>query len=375
MRVLFDALGLPSYGGARTSALGWIRSVAEMGSEYEFIVLVSKYEPTLQRMENLEQVEVPNPNRFGVRVWAQMHLPRIVRARGIDVVHFTKNLGCVLVPCPTVITINDLNRLHYPAMFSRVDVLYWKTAQRAVLRDVDQVIAISESTRQDIVRFYRLQPKKIRVIYPAVDSHFQHQALTTEGASTVLEKYGIRTPYILSVGGMAAHKNVYTALIAFCSKREEGFLTDHTFVVVGERIHTHNDRRLFDVAARDNFGRVCFTGVVVDADLPTIYANASLFVYPSLYEGFGIAPLEAMSCGVPVLASRNGSLPEVLGEAAWLVDDPTDVEAMGAGMLRILTDSSVWEGLKTRGLENARRFSWSQTAQETLALYSQLIGG
>jgi glycosyltransferase involved in cell wall biosynthesis len=375
MKVLFDALGLPSYGGARTSALGWIRSVVEAGAQHEFVVLVSNHEPALQSMGNLEQVEVRNLNRFGVRVWIQMHLPRIVRARGIDVVHFTKNLGCVLVPCPTVITINDLNRLHYPKMFSRVDVLYWKTVQRAVLRDVDQVIAISESTRQDLVRFYRLQPEKIRVIYPAVDSQFHHQPLTTKGASTVLEKYGIRTPYILSVGGMAAHKNVYTALIAFCSKRERGFLSDHAFVVVGERIHTHNDPRLFDVAARDSFGRVCFTGVVADVDLPTIYANASLFVYPSLYEGFGIAPLEAMNCGVPVLASRNGSLPEVLGEAAWLVDDPTDVDAMGEGMLQILTDSTVWEGLKKRGLENARRFSWSRTAQQTLTVFGQLVGG
>ncbi len=374
MRVLFDALGLPMYGGARTSALGWIRSVAETGPEHEFVVLVSNYEPALQRFGNLEQVNVPNGNRFGVRVWAQMHLPRIVRARGIDVVHFTKNLGCVLLPCPTVITINDLNRLHYPAMFSRVDVLYWKTIQRAVLRDVDQVIAISESTRQDLVHFYHLHPEKIHVIYPAVDSHFHHQPLTTEGASAVLDKYGIAPPYILSVGGMAVHKNVYTALAAFCSMRDRGLLTDHTFAIVGERIHTHNDQRLLDIAARDSFGRICFTGVVADEDLPTIYANASLFVYPSLYEGFGIAPLEAMSCGVPVLASRNGSLPEVLGEAAWLVDDPTDVETVGEGMLQILTDSSAWNELRTRGLENARRFSWSQTAQQTLALYRQLVG-
>jgi glycosyltransferase involved in cell wall biosynthesis len=374
MRVLYDALGLPLYGGAKSSALGWIRSVAEIEPEYEFVVLVSDFEPALQRLKNLEQVVVPNLNRFRVRLWAQMHLARIVRARGIDLVHFTKNLGCVLVPCPTVITINDLNRLHYPAMYSRVDVLYWKTVQRAVLRDVDRVITISENSKQDLVRFYHLPPEKILVIYPAVASHFHHHLLTSQGSSAILQKYGIRPPYILSVGGLAAHKNVYTALAAFYSLHDQGFIPDHTFVVVGERFHTHSDRRLLDVAGRDIHERVCFTGVVADEDLPAIYKGASLFVYPSLYEGFGIAPIESMSCGVPVLASQNGSLPEVLGEAAWLVDDPTDVDALAEGILRILTDSAVWEKLRKRGLENARRFSWSQTAKETLALYTQLVG-
>jgi glycosyltransferase involved in cell wall biosynthesis len=289
----------------------------------------------------------------------------------IDLVHFTKNHGCLGVPCPTVVTINDFNRFYCPAMFSRLDVLYWKTAQRALLRGVDRVIAISENTKQDLMHFYRLPPEKIQVIYPAVASLFQSQKPTD--ASAVLRQYGIHPPYILSVGGMAVHKNVYTALCAFYSLLERGCLTDLTFVVVGERFHTHNDQRLFDMAARKGDGQVCFTGAIADDELLPIYAGASLFVYPSLYEGFGIAPLEAMACGVPVLASRAGSLPEVLGEAAWLVQDPTDVDVVAEGMGQILTDPSTSEQLRKRGLENVRRFSWSQTADQTLELYQQLV--
>lgn len=375
MRVLFDVLGLPPYGGARSSALGWIRSVAEDGSDHQFFALVSNFEPALESLENLEQLRAPVSHRFAVRAWAQVRLPQLVRAHGIDLVHSAKNHGCFLVPCPAVITINDLNRLHYPAMFSRVDVLYWRTVQYALLKNVEQVIAISENTKQDLMHFYRLPPEKIEVIYPAVDAVFRGQQLTEAGVSKALEKYGVRRPYILSVGGMAVHKNVYTALRAFYCLVERDCLSDLTFAIVGERFHTHNDQRLFDLAAQEGDGRVCFTGLVADEDLPSIYAGASLFVYPSLYEGFGLAPIEAMASGVPVLASRAGSLPEVLDGAGWLVEEPTDVDAVAEGMLQILTDVSTWEQFRELGLESARRFSWSETASQTLELYQRLVGG
>jgi len=373
MRVLFDALSLPPYGGARSSALGWIRSTAEIGEEHRFVAVVSARELALEGLANLEQLVVPPSGRFGVRIWAQMHLPQIVRTHNIDLMHFTKNHGSFSIPRPTVITINDLNRLHYPAMFSRVDVLYWRTVQRALLKSVGRVIAISENTKRDLTHFYHLPSEKIHVIYPAPSPRFRSREAVSKGISEVLQKYDIQSPYILSVGGMAVHKNVYTTLRAFCALLDQGYLADYVFAIVGERFHTHNDQRLFDLAEQHGSAQIRFTGVVDDEDLPSIYAGASLFVYPSLYEGFGIAPLEAMACGVPVLASRAGSLPEVLADAAWMVEDATDVNGVAEGMLQVLTDSRTWKQFRKRGLKNVDRFSWSQTAQRTLELYRQLV--
>ena len=374
MRILFDALGLPPYGGAKTSALGWISSVAQIGIEHQYYALVSDRESALDPIANLEQVVAPASGRLSVRLWAQKRLPGIARALDVDLVHFTKNHASFFVPCPTVLTINDLNRLYYPAMFSRVDVFYWKTIQRALFRNIDRVIAISHNTKRDLIHFYGLPPEQIRVIYPAISPRFRDRDRVVEDMRDVLQKYGIQLPYILSVGGMAMHKNVYTALRAFCSLLSRGHLADHAFVIVGERFHTHNDQRLLELADPSvEQKQVKYTGVVDDEDLPTVYAGASLLVYPSLYEGFGIVPLEAMACGVPVLASQAGSLPEVLGDAAYMVEDANDVGAFAAGMLKLLTDSRIHGQYRERGLENVSRFSWSRTAQQTLELYDRLV--
>ena len=374
MRILFDALGLPPYGGAKTSALGWIRGVAEIGAEHQYYTLVSNPETALGPLSNLQQIVAPWSGRLRVRLWAQLRIPRIARTLRVDLVHFTKNHASFFVPCPSVLTINDLNRLHYPAMFSPIDVFYWKTLQRALFRDTNRIIAISENTKRDLMHFYALRPERIEVIYPGISSRFHDRDATADEARRVLQKYGIRKPYVLSVGGMAMHKNVRTALRAFCSLLSRGELTDHAFVVVGERFHTHNDERLLELAAPYvDQHRVTFAGVVDDEDLPTVYAEASLLVYPSLYEGFGIVPLEAMASGVPVLASQAGSLPEVLGDAAYTVEDATDVDAFAVGMLKLLTDSRIHGQYRERGLENVSRFSWSRTAQQTLELYDRLV--
>ena len=373
MRVVFDALGLQESGGAKFSALGWMQNVALQGKADQFLTIVSRPEPELEGLDNLEQIVAPVSGRFAVRVWAQTQLSRIVKVSGADLLHFTKNHGVLRPSQPCVITVNDLNRLYYPSMFSRVDVVYWKTIQRLVFRSVDRIIAISHSTKRDLLKFYRVPAEKIDVIYPAVSSRFQRRNLDQAKLSHVLETYGVRPPYILSVGGMASHKNVYTTMRAFYALREAGGLSGHTFVMVGERLHTHNDPRLFELAEQHANEGVDFLGLVKGEDLPYLYAGASLFVYPSLYEGFGLAPLEAMSAGVPVLSSQAGSLPEVLGDAAWQVEHPRDVDECAEAMLQILTQPSVWQELQERGFTNAARFSWSQTAQRTLALYEELI--
>jgi glycosyltransferase involved in cell wall biosynthesis len=373
MKILFDALGLPSYGGAKSSALGWIRSVADKDPEQQIIVVINEHESALQGLSNLEQIVMPALDKYRARIWAQVYIPRIVRNRDIDLVHFAKNHGSFFVPCPSIITINDLSRFHYPNMFSRMDVFYWKTIQHLLLKSMDRIIAISKSTKLDILHFYNLSSERVCVIYPALDHLFRNRQVGVEQLLMVLQKYDIRQPYILSVGGLAMHKNIYTTLQAFYSLIDQGYIKNHEFVIVGDCIHTHNDQRLFDLAAQRNRKRVRFTGVVDDDDLPYIYAGASLFVYPSLYEGFGLAPLEAMACGVPVLATQKSSVPEVVGDAAWLVEDPLDISEFAQAMVTLLLDSATLAKMRACGLNRSQTFTWKKTAEHTLALYREVI--
>jgi glycosyltransferase involved in cell wall biosynthesis len=265
-----------------------------------------------------------------------------------------------------------LTRLYYPTMFSRVDVLYWRWVQRILLHRIDCIIAISESTKRDLVRFYHLPPEKIHVIFPAISAQFKRQKGTEEVRQSVLEKYHIQPPYILSVGGMAVHKNVYTALRAFYALLDRGLLSDYTFVIVGDQVHTHNDKRLFELAHQRQQKHVCFTGLVDDEEIPYIYSSASLLVYPSLYEGFGLVALEAMRCGTPVLASRLGSVPEVVGDAACFLEDPLDIASFADTLAALLTNPRRLADMRARGLQRSLAFTWEATAAQTLALYDEV---
>jgi glycosyltransferase involved in cell wall biosynthesis len=195
---------------------------------------------------------------------------------------------------------------------------------------------------------------------------------SAETRQSVLQKYNIHPPYILSVGGMAEHKNVYTALQAFYSLLGQEILSDYTFVIVGDQVHTHNDKRLFELANQRHHQQVRFTGLVGDEEIPYIYKGASLLVYPSLYEGFGLVALEAMRCGVPVLAARLGSIPEVVGDAACFLDAPLDVTQFAETLAALLTDPRRLADMRARGLKRSLAFTWEATAAQTLALYDEV---
>jgi glycosyltransferase involved in cell wall biosynthesis len=228
------------------------------------------------------------------------------------------------------------------------------------------VIADSEATRQDLIELYHTSPEKITTLYPGVTEALK-PIRDSVRLNAVRQKYGLgERPFMLSVSTIQPRKN-YQRLVQAFAHIDDSF----SLVLAGSKGWHYED--IFAEVARQGLAeRVHFPGFVADADLPALYSAASLFVYPSLYEGFGLPLLEAMACGTPVVASNQSSLPEVVGQAGRLVD-PYDVEALAATMAQILLDPELQQRLSQAGLEQAKKFTWAGMATKLLALYQQIL--
>lgn len=366
MKIIIDALGLPLLGGARTSTIGWIAALAKYDKSNRYVVYLSRPEERLRKFTNIEIRVIPLQNRFAVRLWAQISLPYLVSREHANLLHCMKNLGVVSVPCPVVITINDLSHMLLRELYPWIDGLYWQFIQPIILRNAKRIIAISESTKRDLIRFYNLNPDKIVIIYPSCDEQFcQHYE--SWRLEQIRVKYGLPNSFILYIGSFGVHKNVKTLIRAFAHIAPE---VPHSLVLVRGAHHTTSDRtieREISVFGLEN--RVLILGPVPDDEIPGFYQLADLFVLVSLNEGFGLVLLEAMACGTPIVAARSGGVPEVVGDAAYLLDNPTDPMAVADAILMVLTDRERRTEMSIKGLTRSRRFTWEQTARSTLELY------
>jgi len=286
---------------------------------------------------------------------------------GVDLFHATEHLLPRFSKVRTVFTLHDLIFLFHPETHKPMNRWFLTLMMPRFLRAADAVIAVSECTKRDAIRFYGIPEEKITVIYEGVNPRFR--PASPEAIRAVREKYGLPERFILYVGTIEPRKNLTTLLEAF-----HYLLGGHDLrlVIVGKKgwLYEGFFRCLRDLGLED---RLIFTGYVPDEDLPAIYSAADLFVFPSLYEGFGLPVLEAMACGTPVVCSNTSSLPEVAGDAALLVD-PTDVRALARVMERVLTDETLRASLRVKGIERARRFSWEDAAQKTLEVYQRVAG-
>lgn len=362
---------MPPVGGVQTSIVGLLKALARVAPDNEYIVFVTRSEEELDLFPNIHQRVIGGLGvRLRLRLWAQLRLPSLLRAEQVQLVHFMKNLSIFGVPCPGIVTIHDLSRLRVPFGFSKLDILLWRTIQPYLLRSVSRIIAVSEHTKRDLILEYGLPAKKITVIYNGSDFL---DGLPGEGRPALTRVRSVLPPrFILYVGGMGAHKNLYTLIRAFFRLKAQGSFP-HKLVIVGNRDHPFPDPRVSQLLHQPCREEVLFTGVVPDEELPSVYQAADLFVFPSLYEGFGLAPLEAMACGTPVIVSRRAALPEVVGEAGLYLDDPLDVEELAGLMARVLDSPEQQAEMKKRGLERARLFSWQRTAEAILQLYREVV--
>ena len=310
---------------------------------------------------------IPNRHRL---LWSFHSLPLRLRRLGLDCYHSTTGYELPFVKrAAYVITVHDLIPLRLPALTPwRYRTAFRFLMQRAV-RVADRVIAVSESTRRDLIHLLHAPAERITVVPEAADGRFH--PLADQGAlAHVRLRYSLPRRFLLFVGLLEPKKNMNGLLQAVaCLRRSGRWPSDLRLVVVGDEgwaVGSLPER----VSALGLEGIVRFLGYVPDQDLPLLYGAAEAFVFPSLYEGFGLPVLEAMACGTPVVASTRGSLPEVAGDAALLAE-PDQPEALAEKIHRFISDPALRQEYRERGIERARAFSWRRTAEATLAIYRQ----
>lgn len=327
----------------------------------------AQVDPPLDRLRHLTTNLPDKPWRISVLLaqFARLSQDRIFP--GIDLFHATDNLLPRLLRLKSVFTLYDLTFLIYPETHTSLNRWFLTLMMPHFLRDADTVIAISESSKQDAVRLYGLDEAKIRVIYGGVNSRFR--PASPEAISAARQKYSLPKRFILYVGTIEPRKNLETLLEAFASS--EFVINNWQLVIAGKRGWLCGPI-LGRVRELEIEERVVFTGYVLDVDLPTLYSAADLFIFPSLYEGFGLPPLEAMACGVPVVCSNTSSLPEVVGNAALTVD-PYDIQQWIRAVRRALSDEQLKLEMREKGLERVKRFTWERTARETLEVYRRVL--
>lgn len=268
---------------------------------------------------------------------------------------------------PTVFTCHDLIPLRYPQYFSVAQRLIYRLTHLLALNTAAATISVSRATQTDLMRCFRLVPQRVVVIPEAADARFAPQL--PERINALRIKYALPEQYVLYFGSNKPHKNL-VGLVEACKISNVRYQMSNVKLVIAGHWDERYPEAMRAVEESDLRGQVVFLGPVDEADLPALYSGATLFTFPSLYEGFGLPVLEAMACGTPVVCSSTSSLPEVAGDAALLVN-PLDVEGLAQAIGQLWSDEGLREHIRARGLAQAARFSWEQTARETLAVYEQ----
>jgi glycosyltransferase involved in cell wall biosynthesis len=294
---------------------------------------------------------------------------RLFRDR-LDLFHATHYVLPPLWKSRSVVTIHDIIHLLYPQFLpSRAAHLYARLMIRRALTRADRIITVSYNSKRDLVDYFGIPASRTEVIYNGVSSRFRPD-VPAEERRRVAEKYALTQPYLLFLGGEKPHKNVQNVVRAFALARRKQALP-HVLVLAGPM--PKSEGRLQNLVAALDLSRwIVRTGVVAEEDLPALYAGSEAFLYPTLYEGFGLPVVEAMASGVPVLTSSTSALQEVAGGYAYLVD-PMDVDAIAAGIVLLATDEKVRADFRELGRKRALDFSWDKAAERTLEVYASAL--
>lgn len=379
MKILMNAYQMTGeITGTDRVAFNVLRHLQKLDAQNEYVVICrehSTYIPGIIAASNFkvrfaEDRTEPRAFRMVSRVYRL--LKRILLERP-DLYFSFHNLSAPLIKsCPTIVSNLDIIPVVFPDLYYDHPVqryLHLMLIQRAT-RVGDRFISISEFSKDQLVRRFGVDPSKVLVVYLGIEEKFA-RIEEDRVLRKLKEKYGLPSRYILTMGSTEPRKNLVAAVKAY-SRFPQKLRQEVGLVVIGRPWRGRAISPFLSTLplTEAEAGGIVLLGYVEDDDLPGLYSAADVFLYPSLYEGFGLPPLEAMACGTPVVCSNTTSLPEVIGEAGILVD-PNDPGAMAEQLVRLLTDRSAREALAAKGLAHAKRFSWEETTQRVLQVFRQ----
>jgi glycosyltransferase involved in cell wall biosynthesis len=372
IHVVFDARHWKDF-GIGTYVRNLVQALASLDRENRYTLVVRPQD--VEEVTGLPSNFSVSPYRRGeTTVLHNISFPLFIRKLKADIYHIPLNFIPFFMPRPYVVTIHDMSSLLYPARGELRETAHEERYRRGALR-ATRIIAVSHSTRRDLEDVLHLPPGRVRTIYSAPDPAFLTPGLDHSGDTETLERYSIQPPFILYAGTIRPQKNVSRLIEAFAVVRAEleqhQQFRDLRLVIIGDELSRHPAVRRAVVATRvAPFVR--FLGFVPTSTLKVFYRAATVFAFPSLYEGFGLAPLEAMACGTPVVASSVPSLVEAVGDAAELVT-PDNVFDIARGLRATLLDEDHRRNLIQAGYEQVKRFDWEQTGRAVLDIYREII--
>jgi len=371
MRIGIDARFLERKGsGVGRYLFNLLKQYAELDKSNEYILYLKEgqLDPAFPGF-NSKTISIPSLN-LG---WLNLKLPfaiafEIAKDR-LDLFHSPISGLPFLQFCPMVVTIFDLTYEIHPEWFSLRSIISSQIYSRWAAKTAKRIIVSSECTKKDIIKYYKVDEKNIEIIYIAPEESYK-QITDKSRLNSVKSKYGISKNFLLHVGAIHTRRNIERLLKVFSRLRGEGF--DLQLVLIGSLMVLKTIDLNHYIRELGLEGEVIHIDYVPDEDLVCLYNAAKLFVYPSLYEGFGLPLVEAMACGTPVVASNASCIPEVVGDAGILFDPYNEEEILDSIKI-VLNDKSTWEALSIKGLRRAKQFSWSSAAKQTIELYNKAV--
>jgi glycosyltransferase involved in cell wall biosynthesis len=367
VRIGIDARKLHDF-GIGTYIRNLLRQLARMDRQTEFVILCRPEDrETLAALGENFRAVVETAGNYSIL--EQVAIPLALKREGVTLFHAPHYVLPPLVRCTSVVTIHDCIHLMFPQYLpNRFAYWYARTSIGLAARRATRIMTVSESSKRDILKFVDTEPGKIDVIYNAYDERFAIDP-REEDVVRVRERYQLESEFVLYAGNVKPHKNLERLIDAFHLVRKRGL--DHLkLVLIGDEISKYTALRRA-VHHHQLHKYVRFLGYLPEETLAVMYRLAGVFVFPSLYEGFGLPPLEAMASGTPVVTSNVSSLPEVAGDAAVLVD-PYDPHAIAEGIYQVLTDEQLRRDLRRKGVARAGMFSWEQSVRRVRAIYGEV---
>ena len=369
VRIAIDARKLHDY-GIGTYVRNLVYWLSKLDDTNTYILICHREDVDFVRSlgPRFEALQEPAGN-YSIR--EQWSVPLALARARVDLFHAPHYVVSPLTRCPFVVTIHDCIHLRFPQYLpNRLAHRYARTMMQMSANRSRRILTVSQASKQDILHYLRVPEDKVEVIYNALDERLATPP-TIEELTRVRDRYALQSPFILYAGNIKPHKNVDRLIEAYAILRRQG-VVDAKLLIIGDEVSKYpNLRRL--VHRHQLHPHVRFFGFVSDEMLSILYRLATVFVFPSLYEGFGLPPLEAMAAGAPVITSNVSSLPEVVGDAAVLID-PMDAHSIANAMARVIGDEALRADLIRRGHERVHAFSWRRSVTRVREVYQELAG-